>query len=199
MITQKEINQMIDKHELWLSGEKTKGVQLYVEDGIFSELNVADRFLIDVMLAGSTIKKCTLANTDFYYSNLASVIFLEVRMSGVILTKSNLDYSIVKNCDVTSSKLIRATLCEAEVEGVDFSNSDMIKVCFTDATLKNVKFINCDLTWASFRNASLQNVDFTSADLSNADFTNATIKNVDFTRVIYNDKTKWPEGSRRSI
>ncbi|GEC90505.1 hypothetical protein BBR01nite_28360 [Brevibacillus brevis] len=67
-----------------------------------------------------------------------------------------------------------------------------------DATLKNVKFINCDLTWASFRNASLQNVDFTSADLSNADFTNAKIKNVDYTRVIYNDKTKWPEGSQRS-
>ncbi|GEC90506.1 pentapeptide repeat-containing protein [Brevibacillus brevis] len=120
MITQKEINQMLDKHELWLSGEKTKGVQLFVEDGVFSELNVADRHVIDVMLAGSKIKKCTLANTDFYYSNLASVIFLEVKMSGVILTKSNLDYSIVKNCDVTSSKIIRATFCEAEVEGVDF-------------------------------------------------------------------------------
>uniref|UniRef100_UPI000FD8F3D8 pentapeptide repeat-containing protein n=1 Tax=Paenibacillus xylaniclasticus TaxID=588083 RepID=UPI000FD8F3D8 len=56
----------------------------------------------------STLQKCLLTNTDFYYSNLASINFLEVSMNGVVLTKSNLDYSIFKKCEATNSTLIQA-------------------------------------------------------------------------------------------
>lgn len=124
------------------------------------------------MLQGSIFQKCLLTNTDFYYSNLVSINFFEVSMNSVILIKSNLDYSIIKKCEATNSKAIKASFYESVVEEVDFSNSSMMKVNFMFSNLKNVKFINCDLSRASFRNSILQDVDFTGADLSEVDLSN---------------------------
>lgn len=193
MLTQQELNKMIENHQLWIIESKSRGKQLCLEDATLINLDIVNKNLTDVVLVGSILQKCFLTNTDFYYSNLASINFFEVRLNGVILTKSNLDYSIFKKCEATNSKAIKATFYESVVEEVDFSNSSMMKAKFMFSNLKNVKFVNYDLSRASFRNSILQDVDFTGADLSEVDLSNVKINNVVFNGSFYNHKTIWPE------
>lgn len=121
--------------------------------------------------------------------------FSEVKLTGVIAKSVDFESSHFDKCEITSSKLRRATLTDLILDDCmlfasDFDESGwqriqvnrgiMSGVVLSAALLKDITFIGVKMDLANFRFAKLKQVKFEDCDLTEADFLSAEMKDVVF-------------------
>ena len=102
-----------------------------------------------------------------------------------------IDYSIVREQDLSHANAADAYWAKADFTYADFYRANLQYVSFRlstlayaqfrEADLRNAVFIKADCTGANFKMADLRNADFSAADLREANFENAKVYGVRLT------------------
>lgn len=123
-MTNKELEQVLEKHELWLENKR---------GGVRANLGDADLRGLD--LYNANLRDADLHNADLYNANLSSV-----NLRGTNLRDANLCNVVLWN-----AKLRRADLRNADLSGADLRNADL-----NSADLRNADLRGADIDFASF-------------------------------------------------
>ncbi len=150
--------------------ELTKGLDEIPVENPSKEKQFTKEELIDKLKSTGECIECDLSEVM-----LKDEYLMDSNLSGVILSKANLDYALMGGTDLT---------------GADLSNASLIKT-----GLEKTKLVGANLSGANLTNAYL-----TQADLSGADLSGAILTDTDFTGVKIDEETKGiPEAILKTI
>ncbi|MGB0150380.1 MAG: pentapeptide repeat-containing protein, partial [Flavobacteriales bacterium] len=122
------------------------------EDCTLPGTDFSDALLELTKIKGTNKNSATLNGSSFEGAYLKYTDFINVNLSGTLMTKVRLE-----NCDFESSVLAGASLVEAELTGCTFGE-------------------DCNFNGTSFKNARLTGVNFNGANLTNADLSGCTTR-----------------------
>ena len=144
-ITRKELDKILEQHNLWLLG---KG-------GEKADLSHTDLSCIN--LSGIDLRDADLRYADLSYTNLRSAILRNVDLRSAILRGADLWKVDLRDADLKDANLSDIYLTNANLSGADLSN----------ANLEDTDLTNTDLRDANLRGSNLKNVDLRGANLRN--------------------------------
>lgn len=144
-ITRKELDEILEQHELWLLGKGGKKADLSYTD------------LSCISLSGIDLRDADLSYTDLSYTNLRSSILRNVDLRGAILRGADLWKIDLRDADLRNADLSDIHLRDANLSGADLAN----------ANLEDTDLTNTDLTNTNLRGSNLKNVDLRGANLKN--------------------------------
>ena len=134
-ITRKELDKILEQHNLWLLG---KG-------GEKADLSHTDLSCIN--LSGIDLRDADLRYADLSYTNLRSAILRNVDLRSAILRGADLRDANLSDIYLTNANLSGADLANANLEDTDLTNTDL-----RDANLRGSNLRNVDLRGANLRN-----------------------------------------------
>lgn len=156
-IFQKELDYLIDKHEIWLKNPE-KGNRLILDKCDLSSLNIKNRNLkrarfyncnmngmrisyCDMSYAGfysSNMKRiffenCNFFNETFYENNLREACFLRCRLINIELRSSNFSRAKIKDCELKniatdSGTSFYSLQCPEEGSFIGFKKANILEV-----------------------------------------------------------------------
>ncbi len=177
-LTQQELNAILLAHERHLNYQK----------------GAAKAVLARMRLDGLNLANRNLTEADFSFASLIRATGFGTNFERAILHCSDL-----RDCDLSSARLIKAEmrgasicgarLAYAKLDGADLraatvayrgpgaaeASEHAVSVDFSNASLKGVSFGHAKLEGCDFSGALLQNANFKNAQLANVSFRNAVL------------------------
>ena len=116
-MTQKELNVILDKHKMWLSGKKG-GEKANLRGAYLSEADLCGANLNRANLSGANLRGAYLSGANLSGANLSGAYLSEANLSGANLCEANLS-----GANLSGANLRGANLCEANLRGayLDYS------------------------------------------------------------------------------
>jgi uncharacterized protein YjbI with pentapeptide repeats len=143
--TQKEIQETLKLHSLWLQGS-TQGKKA---DFSGKDLRSAD-------LSGATLRWAILS-----YANLSGAILRNANLSDANLSDANLRGTNLSSANLSKANLNYADLSDANLSYADLRNADLSKANLRNANLSYANLSSAILSSANLRNANLSYADLT--------------------------------------
>ena len=144
-ITRKELDKILEQHNLWLLG---KG-------GEKADLSHTDLSCIN--LSGIDLRDADLRYADLSYTNLRSAILRNADLRGANL----------RGADLWKIDLRDADLREADLSDIYLTNANLSGANLANANLEDTDLTNTDLTNTDLRGSDLTNTDLRGSDLRN--------------------------------
>ena len=125
-ISLKELNEILEKHQMWLKGKGGKRADLegtnlkdvYLRNANLQYANLKDANLELVNLRGSNLRYANLQHANLQYTNLAEVNLEDANLIYANLKDANLRCANLKNSDLRYANLSYANLKGSYLEGV---------------------------------------------------------------------------------
>jgi hypothetical protein len=176
-----------DKIGLLLAGKPAKDIDLRGADLRYANLT------------GANLGGANLYGADLRYAILRYAILTGANLYGADLRGANLYGANLYGADLRSADLGGANLEGANLEGADLSGADLRSANLEGADLSGADLEGAILTGANLRGANLRGANLRGAYLRSANLTGANLEGANLTganleKIIYNDKTIWPEG-----
>ena len=152
-ISIEELNEILQKHEMWLKGEKG-GEYADLKD---ADLSYAD--LIGANLSGADLKKSDLGGANLMYADLKYADFKYANLSAANLSDADLRGADLTGADLSGADLSGADLMYANLSGADLWNSNLSAANLSDADLRGADLSNANLWDANLSNADLKNIE----------------------------------------
>ena len=156
-ISIEELNEILQKHEMWLKGEEGRERA----DLRYTDLSGADLTDVDLRYAN-------LRGTDLRYANL--------RYAN--LSDADLRYADLRCADLWNANLRYVNLSDADLRNTDLSDTDLSGANLRNANLRNTNLRNANLRNTNLEGADLWNADLINANLSDADLSDADLRGV---------------------
>lgn len=137
ILTQQEINEKVEQHELWLHSLGRVG-------------EYANFYKFDLSYAD-------LSNSDLSEANFESCILTHVKMKECKIHKTSF-----KRCNAQLMDFEKSSFNNPMLFDTDFSYSD-----FKNTNLHSAEFYFCNLSFANFENTDLSNVNFIKTTIDN--------------------------------
>lgn len=147
-LNQEELNEILEKHEMWLRGE---------EGGERADL-------INVDLRGVNLSYTNLSGADLRNANLGGVDLTYIDLSNADLWNTNLSYTELKgsnlwNINLSESDLNNADLSYTNLRGANLSYTNLSYTDLRGADLRYANLNNANLWDANLRYAILNNIE----------------------------------------
>lgn len=162
-IDDKELKLSIDVHMLWSNTSGKTGVRLYLCNKDLSGLDLSGLDLDGAAMEEVNFASSKFVNTMLNDSHLVLSIFNNADLTGVKLSKANMNKILCISGIFTNCKAIRATFYEANLKGSDFTNAELLGTSFSKANLDSCNFSNANLRATIFNEARLYNANFKGA------------------------------------
>ena len=133
VITNKMLEEILDKHSLWLKGESS-GKRAYLNDVNLSHVD----------LSGSNLRDAYLSGADLRYSNLRGANLRDAYLKGANLSHANLSGADLRGSDLSYTDLSTANLSGAYLRDAYLSSADLSR-----ANLNGVNLSGADLRGAN--------------------------------------------------
>lgn len=184
-ITQRELNEILELHKMWLDRKDGKRADLTGVD--LCGLNLHDANLKYADLHGANLSKANLSCANLSYADLHDANLSETNLKYAELFKANLShtYLILANlleADLMYANLENAILFKAALNAVDLSYTNLIK-----ADLSYAHLYNANLKYANLTRARLEGTDLRYARLTGANLTNVCLELTILAKVDLND------------
>ena len=125
MMNKEELNEVILKHGLWLSGDPT---------GVKADLSRAD--LSGSCLSRANLSEADLSGADLSWADLSGADLSEANLSGANLIGANL-----RGADLSEADLSGADLSWADLREADLSWADLRGSCLSRANLRGATHV----------------------------------------------------------
>jgi uncharacterized protein YjbI with pentapeptide repeats len=145
VITQADLDRILQAHALWLKSEGKEGQQ--------ADLNKA--FLIGANLGGVFLDEANLSGANLLGADLSGVVLPGANLSGATLAGANLSGAILRDANLSEAMLAKANLSRAQL---------------FNANLNGANLNRANLSGANFELANLSGADLYRANLSGAFF-----------------------------
>ena len=147
-ISQEELDNLLDNHELWLKNPSNDKNRLNLENYDLSFLEIKNRDLSKALfdkcnMFDMKIQNCDLSYTGLYNSKMNGIMFYVCNLNETKIYSIDLSEGLFTNCTLTNIKLIDTNLAKAEIR---------------NCKLTNIKLIDTNLSGAEIRNCKLDNI-----------------------------------------
>lgn len=167
-ITQEKLDEMIQKHELWLD---------------FHEGECADFTGMDLRggnFTGASLHKANFKNADLRGAIMISAMFLEANFIGANLEGANLERSDFNDVDMRNAILenancYRANFEHSRMDDVNLKGANLKQSCLQGVNLSNANLAGANLEESLLRDARLNFADLQGANLHRADLQGADL------------------------
>ena len=156
-ISVEELNEILEKHEIWLRGEEG-GERADLWD---TDLRGFD--LIDINLSGADLRNSDLGDANLMYADLKYAD----------LKYTDLSYTNLSDADLRGANLMGANLSNTNLSDTDLSDADLMGANLSDTNLSDA-----DLRGADLRGANLMGANLSNTNLSNTNLSDTNLKNV---------------------
>jgi uncharacterized protein YjbI with pentapeptide repeats len=150
----------------------------WLKEGVEAWNSIRKKVHFSPDLSGARLNNLNLSEYNLENSNLSFCDLTGSLLSGANLSGSNLISSILRDCDLTATKLescnfqksvlSNSSLVTANLEDCNFSLATLYAVNFKQANLSGANFESADLQWACLDGAELKHADFERSDLRGA-------------------------------
>ena len=166
-ISQEELNEILKKHELWVTGKGGKqadlsDVDLRCADLTYANLRCAD--LSNADLSDVNLRYADLRFIDLSNGNLKGADLKHAKLTYADLSKANLSKANLKGADLKHAKLTYVKLKGADLQDADLRDANLK---YADLRYGNLEY--ADLRFANLKYANLSNVNLRDANLKYAD------------------------------
>ena len=158
-ISQEELKEILQKHEMWLKGEK------YGERAELWNTDLRGFDLSDANLSGADLRKSDLSGADLMYADLKYADFKYTDLSAADLNDADL-----RGVDLTGADLSYTNLSDANLSNADLNDANL-----SYTNLSNADLSNTDLRYANLNNANLWGANLNYANLNNIETNMNTI------------------------
>ena len=142
-IVNKTLEEILDKHALWLKGESS-GKRAYLNDANLSH----------VYLSGA----------DLRYANLRGANLRDAYLRGANLSHANLSGANLRDAYLRDANLSHANLSGADLRGSDLSYTDLSTANLSGAYLRDAYLSSADLSRANLNGVNLSGADLRGAN-----------------------------------
>lgn len=170
-ITQRELNEILELHKMWLDRKDGKRADLTGVD--LCGLNLHDVNLEYADLHGANLSKANLSCANLSYADLHDAN----------LSETNLKYAELFKANLSHTYLILANLLEADLMYANLENAILFKAALSDVDLSYTNLIKADLSYAYLYNANLKYANLTMARLEGTDLRYARLTGANLTDV----------------
>ena len=154
---QKELNNILDNHKLWLESYARKGER-------------------------ANLKGADLRDIDLTGVNLECAVLEGVNLEGATIENVNLERAVLEDANLKGAKLRGERLIGAYLIGADLKGADLVGANLIYAHLQNANLVGANLEGTNLRCANLEGANLVGANLSNAslrcaDLSGANVEN----------------------
>jgi hypothetical protein len=133
----KNLDEILDQHKLWLSGEGGKRADL--SDANLSDASLGDANLSDAYLSGANLSGADLSDANLSDANLCSVNLSDANLSGANLSDANLCSVNLSDANLSGANLSGADLRDADLSGADLVEANLVGTNLSGADLRGAK------------------------------------------------------------
>ena len=126
-ISQEELDNLLDNHELWLKNPLNDKNRLFLENYNLSFLEIKNRDLSDALfhkcdMRSMKIQNCDLSFTVFSNNNMNNITFSICNFNTTKFYSTNLSEGLFINCTLTNVKLTDTNLSGVEIKDCKLDN-----------------------------------------------------------------------------
>lgn len=147
-LTQKEVNEILQRHEQWLASDGKEGQQA----------NFREKNLAGIDLSNRALEHINFTNANLRLTNFEDSYIKNSNFTATDLEQSAFDYTVIKDCKFDRGKLVGATFENSELEQVSFTESDLTGGSFIDTRLNEIDFSQADLAYIRYEPTSAKHV-----------------------------------------
>ena len=162
-LTEEELKQILERHELWLKSNGKQGERANLEGANLDRANLKGVNLEKANLERVSLKWADLENANLEGANLKGASLEWANFQWANLAGANLEGAIS-----TMAKFMMANLAMANLAMADFTIASLTGANLVGANLTNTRFLNANLARVKLMTANLTGADFTGADLEGA-------------------------------
>lgn len=206
-LTQAELNEIIRKHQMFLSA-KPGGARALLRDRDLTGLSFMGQNLSQSDFTGCIMAGCDLTNANFESSTLFGCDFTNAKMTNTRLVRADMRGAEIGMADLAKADMTGADLREGKtvlkrkVKSADdqfslaaaagivqFNGSDLSGAVLNGATASSADFTDAKMVDAQLLGANLKDAVLMGADLSKARLDGADLRNADFSYAMMNGAT----------
>jgi uncharacterized protein YjbI with pentapeptide repeats len=154
-ITQDDLDQILQAHDLWLNSKGKEGQRADLEAA-----NLIAAYLIGANLSGAWLFGANLSGAELQLADLRRAELSGANLRGAGLNETNLS---------------GAKLGSADLSGAEFSGANLSGAQLSRANLSKVNLSNANLSETGLYRADLSNADLSKANLSKANLSKANL------------------------
>ena len=117
-IVNKTLEDILDKHALWLKGESS-GKRAYLNDANLSHVYLSGANLRDAYLSGANLRDAYLSGADLSHANLRGANLRDAYLRGANLSHANLSGADLRGADLSYTDLNSANLSGVDLRGAN--------------------------------------------------------------------------------
>ncbi len=176
MLPEGQLYELDSYKNIWVSNCKLSGAravtinQAYFQNVIMSEAQFPRLDLSDIRF-----DSCDFANTEWDKASLNKVEFIDCRLLGFQMVKSQVKDTLIKDChgkfaqfEFTKFKAVRFENCV--LEDTNFQDADLSNVVFLNCDMRNVLLSGAKLTGTDFRGSKIDDLQVSLEQLRGAIF-----------------------------
>lgn len=138
-ITQKEIDEKVKRHKLWLYTNKEQG-----EQAKFINVSITDKTFRFQNLQNAIFRYVNCVDTSFICADLAFANFKNVYFNHVSFNNTRLEYSLFAQCKIVdteyySTDLNNTDFVHTTLSDVGFTHSNLYKVDFSTTNIEKIR------------------------------------------------------------
>ena len=127
-MTNEKLNDILENHKLWLSGNGGTPADL-------RDANLTGANLTGADLTGANLRDAILRGADLTGANLTGANLTDANLTYASLTGADLRDAILRGADLTGADLRDADLMDAILTGADLTGANLTGANLTDASL----------------------------------------------------------------
>lgn len=175
VITEADLRQILQDHELWLRSDKKQGERANLEGA-----NLSGAKLWNANLSGAKLLNTRLSGADLWCPNLSGADLRKAKLSlaklsGADMSRADLSLANLSRSDLSDANLSGAFLLKANLSGANLYRANLSRAVILDANLSGAELWGADLSGAKLREANLSGAFLLEANLSGADLWSANL------------------------
>lgn len=190
-ITHRKLEQVIKKHQLFISTKGKDGKRADLSNIDFQEINLQNKDLRGAILDFANFQNADLRWSIFRGAKLRNTKFNKAKLFRINLEGANLRGSSLEKANLSEANLKYTKLSWANMEGVSFKKAYLESAHLDNSNLQRANFTNANLLKTNLRQSTLLRANLTGANLQNAylggcNLTAANLTNANLTGAILN-------------
>ena len=147
-ISIEELNEILQKHEMWLKGEeggqRADLINVDLRDADLSNINLNSADLRCADLSGANLRYVDLSNTDLWNANLSYTDLRYANLWNTNLSESDLNNASLRDTNLRGANLSYTNLSYTDLRGADLRYADLNNANLWDANLNYANLNNIE-------------------------------------------------------
>jgi len=181
----KELDYLLDRHELWLKENGLRGECFNMKKIDFRNYDIKDKNLSKAKLVSANFSGLNLDNINLSGANISQADFSNVSMRNANLSGINAPNTNFYQAKILNSNLKMGNFRTANFINAIVTNSSLERIILNQANLSDANFSHSNLKKAKLNKSILVNSNLRDTNISESNLISANLASADITGTIF--------------